>query len=802
MPEVLPSCPEVTIKKKKVIVIGDWFIDENWLVSKQHLFESTETGDIHFRARHGHLDRRNVCPSGAAGVIEILRGHFSPIESEQSSQNGSIEYEFVGFGTWHPADNEVIQCVLCDRHAQEKLLTPNTLLGLRYADKTNGQSNEGERPCLYDRSQTCVRKKGLYNLAKEGDADRFTTHRIVRCYEAVGGGTPHLLYRIDWQQDVPANSMNPEIIPQTLDESAGDVAAVVVEDHGKGVMTPDVVRTLIRVIPESAMWFIRSKMEHPSWVGVLQEAKRFPELVVTDFKLAEHKKAERSWWRGTEPSRAALELLGEMTGARTYQDLKKVEPDKWMAKSVAVLLDSNQVIGKAGDEVFCITQPPGPRQPLNIGRTTVFYAALIAQRLERPLESSVSFRDECNGALRCAWKWSENVSAGWENGFAGNHWKALEGLLPEGDAAAKAWSYEKSWEHWNDASQKHGIVNLGDTRTRREVIQLWRGEGMLSGYTCVGGPKRNAINRLAGLLAEFVRDKSPADPFSCLLISAPGWGKSTLARSLARHFGLDYMEFSLAQMTTTDELVESLTQIASRQATDPRRKLVFMDELNAEIGGHSAMGLLLSPLGDGTFSGHGHSYRLIPAAWVFASTARFDKLVIDDKGSDFVSRIFGPILDLDSLGSKNLVPAIEEVKKILNRIATDDLAKYQSEIYGCREYDQFCASKDDALKTEQVYLMLNLIVRHWGPINLVQKPVIELFHDVLPVNGIRSLDFFSRAFKGVKQGKIVAPNVPTFADDPELRRHIVAPAMWLQGNGSLRESMNDVDTVEIETATR
>ena len=123
-------------------------------------------------------------------------------------------------------------------------------------------------------------------------------------------------------------------------------------------------------------------------------------MIVTDFHQANHWKGERRWWFGKRLGRAALELLGELTGVSTYEQHGKWNhnSEHLKTKSAAVLLDDNTVFAKEGYFCFSIHQPPGEKQIINIGRTTIFYAALIAQILNRDthlFESKINSFKEC-----------------------------------------------------------------------------------------------------------------------------------------------------------------------------------------------------------------------------------------------------------------------------------------------------------------------------------------------------------------------------------------------------------------------
>jgi hypothetical protein len=199
----------------------------------------------------------------------------------------------------------------------------------------------------------------------------------------------------------------------------------------------------------------------------------------------------------------------------------------------------------------------------------------------------------------------------------------------------------------------------------------------------------------------------------------------------------------------------------------------------------------------------GKVHRLEPAVWLFASTDRIPALASSPaKGSDFVSRLNGPIVELDTCGNDYLAHAIAEVQTRLRADVNMTPAEYCHAIYGegghqpLRGYKEFSDAKDDPLKTDQVYIMVSRLNAHWGPIAQVQRNVLQLFHDLLAVNGVRSMELFASKFVEVERGRVLASNVPRVEHYAELRRHIVVPSNWLTESRP-KDDLNDL--IEIET---
>ena len=76
-------------------------------------------------------------------------------------------------------------------------------------------------------------------------------------------------------------------------------------------------------------------------------------------------------------------------------------------------------------------------------------------------------------------------------------------------------------------------------------------------------------------------------------------------------------------------------------------------------------------------------------------------------------------------------------------------------------------------------MMSSLLISHWGPLSMIQKGVLHLFHDLLAVNGFRSLEFFASQFEEVREGRITISNVPRIKNNEALMRHIILPIEWL-----------------------
>ena len=758
--------------KSHVVILGDWFIDENWLVAPRQTYSSSHTGDYHYLSKHSKIDRRMISLCGAPEILEVLRNYFK-------DQNN---IEFIGFGAWNSNDDDILQCTLCSKHIEHKHLTPYTIASLK-----SPLNHNNSRICPYENT-SCDFNPNLVNLADINHQQ--SSNRIIRCYEGYGGGTPHLLYRIDWE--LPVAKLNYDKFDSLIDKN---ISSVIIEDHGKGVVTEESIKALtIRLDSHlnNIKWYIRSKIDNPKWMKTLVDNKGKIRLKVIDYKLAYFKKGQRRYRYGPKLGRSSLELLGELTDDTVYRHGIPIDGSGIHSERAAVLFDDNTVISKDGIDCFNLYEPISSPNIITIGKTTIFFNALIAQDLDDRYRS-LHFGSQCHNALKLSCDWSTQASSAWskeELHFYGDYSTALNHLythMPD-NKKIKPMLYSQLWDEWNASSYDKGLIHLGNS----ELFQLWRGEGAIRDYICVGGPKRTAINNLQSKIYGFVSERNNKHPFNALLLAGPGWGKSYLAKCIANHFDMHYLSFSLSQMATTRDLIDCFDTICSVQNSSDKKTLIFLDEINCEIEGNHAMGLLLSPIWDGSFIRDGKQYALKPSVWIFASTGMIEDFSHKNKGSDFVSRINGPIIELDSLvtdrGQALRLPLQEFKQKLMEN---PDMTPEEN-----KDYNQINTIQGP-FRTEQVYLGVSLLNSIWGPISKIQNDVLDLLQNVLLINGFRSMEFFISKFQNIERGNVYPSNVPTLDTYNELKRHIVLPINWR--NVDKRPNNTSSALIRIET---
>ncbi len=760
-----------------ILVVGDLFIDENWLMALCDYYHSTNVGNEHFTSRLLGPDSRIFSVCGIANVVKILGG------KPEKGNNPLMNWRFVCVAVWNPRDNDLLRCFLC-REGPNLQSTPYTLTGLQFPDRKNPKGTQ----CAFRPNEKCVPTLEMRNLVTDDARECSSTNRLYRIYEGFGSDRPRLRLRYDWHLRPDEDMLQ----LSQLKDVPGDVRAVILVDHGYGVVTPKIVQGLLEH-HRSVPWYVRTKLANPKWLTYLKSKKKRLRLLVIDEQLVKHQYGIRIRRHGKKLGRGSLEVLSDMLGLYKYEHLKQQRGKLPIADNAAILFEDDSAIagsrlaGGRKASLVSLPAPHGEIQPIRVGRTSVFFNSLVHWDLcpEEDNLSEDTIYSATTWALDNMRYWTKSCTAGWmaekPDELAGPFHEVLGRSKSEARKKkneGQVQFHEQSWQEWNDSSSNLGTI--WNSTDKVEELQMWRSFGTLPNYICPGGEKRSAINNLVQELDRYKKEKDPEYPFNCLFLAEPGWGKSYLAKCLCKHFDFAFLEYSLAQMSSTKDLMDCFKVIVSTQKRTERKVLVFMDELDADIQGHPALSLLLGPMWDGMFRVDGNANKIDPCVWVFASTKPTELLLKEiNKARDFLSRINGPTINLDYLkdGNRVLVHSREDEGDRENRL------KEIMESHG-------------SLGTELVYHGVHLLNRRYGPVTNISVGVLRRFYEIWPIHGMRSMITLVSRFSGIVGGKVHESNMPSekdVKDDAGLRRHIRKVNRELSKDTKYQKRIGDKD---------
>jgi hypothetical protein len=723
---------------KKILIIGDWVVDEHWVIGVHRSPTSSRTGQAHYRALHYSASSvESLC--GAGRTASVL---------DQTRFEGRAYCKIIGIGAWHEDDTDVLTAMLDPRCTQK---TP------------------------YQLTRTTCQKGGgrLFNLGKltklranDQTECLYGTTRMIRIYQHEGAKFD-LLQRIDWElqlsQPQVSDLMEVGKIQEYQDETVmvrGEkdlkesgleawlqahqpVSAIVIKDMCKGVVSEPLIRWLAERL-KGVPWFVSTKAWCPKW---------FDSLPKTDVRLILIPQVAAEWavrngavhrWitRSGDPSDKALHAM-ERLGQRFNKAFIVALPDGLKVLARDCSTNEDHRIGMVQSET-------GPR-PLVVGlpMASVFFPALIANVMKtEELKESIRFDRLLKDALRFTHKWMsleigrvENPKR-WSPSVAQvleldskdeepslNSWKPFDGVW-------KPFSWDQAINHWQQAFSDFGIIerqetvqeliNPGIENQGFKCLELWRAMTEVDGYVCCMKSKRTILQKVVNELKSF--DAKTRDSKSCLLVASPGSGKTFLVRRLADTLKLRFLGFNITQMISKHDLLDCFDTIVTNQAQNRDEPLlVFLDEINANLDGQHVYDAFLAPLEDGVYVRAGKTFHIDPCVWVFAGTEhpsqggnhRVDK---SEKASDFVSRLtLGP-LDLKISG-------------------------------------KLTEAEENEAKLEEVYLGVSLLRSLFPDVHRVSTKVLRAFH-TLPVSvEARELKHFIKAFADIQYGEVRAKNI-------------------------------------------
>ncbi|HKD79583.1 MAG TPA: AAA family ATPase [Candidatus Angelobacter sp.] len=214
------------------------------------------------------------------------------------------------------------------------------------------------------------------------------------------------------------------------------------------------------------------------------------------------------------------------------------------------------------------------------------------------------------------------------------------------------------------------------------------------------------------------RNRGPK-PFVAAICGGPGSGKSSLVDALAEELRCRPIKQNATQWSTVDQLWRTCEQVRTEHI-ELNPALVFIDEVDSQVGGELLFGKLLAPLWDCCYYFQGEERKLgSPSVFLLAgSTPRWQKpqsllsAKSADKLPDLVSRLSVYPLGIPSLkdrkpdvvyiaakGLKRRFPDLKEIeKRVLRLFAESDFT------HGPRSIEQVIALLESPRKKGQICL--------------------------------------------------------------------------------------------------
>lgn len=306
---------------KNLLVVGDWFVDDYWIVQPHRSDSASRAGDSHTLALHRpEANVRMLCGAGlVASLLTMARDQETPL------------YHVTGLGAWHPEDTKHLV----------QMLDPRTMGGDTPYRVDIPKPKTGRTP---PQNAELVPLFGTDDASpiRLAPGQEVGTPRVFRVFKRTSEETTKLVERIDWEVDLGslATSEADEIVASLSQdrwstamakgktaESLKDVEAVIVKEQGHGLVTEDFTSALVAKGGNGVPWFICSKDWCPGWFKGLAGAK--VELIVIQNEGARRAhywddpktyddppKGQVNRWlvQGGVPTRRALLALNSLRG--------------------------------------------------------------------------------------------------------------------------------------------------------------------------------------------------------------------------------------------------------------------------------------------------------------------------------------------------------------------------------------------------------------------------------------------------------------------------------------------------------
>lgn len=688
-----------------IVVAGDWFVDENWVIAPHHSASSSHVGREHFRVviqRDAIVKDLCGCGLVARLLYELRRYEFRgkqlslreirKLEPEISDAQAAAmpkEFGLFGIGKWNPIDTDTL------RH----FIHANCV--------KDGKANKA---CFSLNTPVCsddvdIELKPFVN-------DSAATIRCIRTFVRFSGKLTQIS-RIDWEPSPQDNDLcDFDEAAIVLKRNTIPLQAVILDDHLKGSVSTQLIRFLRNYTGENTKWFVRTKSalasdisKWPDWMEAIEKPLELlvigPETCCRDYALG-GLLARRDQLAGH-----TFELL------ETLMRRQGVDKEARRAKNVILTSDKLEAVALFEEHKHLVIAEACSKRRKSyqkINWTTALFAGMCYEMITEQI-GCPSTREATTLIKKAV-----------EHAYAHCGMKAVEPEEEPTHAApdVRLDPWESVRHQWHKAKTGLGIVDP-------ECLQIWRAATDLPGYVACIDEKREAIRRIWRGIRRFGQRKSPQSSLSILLEADPGIGKTHLARTLACQMDCTFIAHDIAQMIHRDELLDLFDMIAAAQADRIDRPVfVFVDEINALLDDSPVYGAFLSPLEAGNYLRRGSRFQLQPCIWMFAGTPSTEcaKQPEDarEKRNDFESRL-----------------------TMIERIDYRSMCEKAGE--GTRVADQ--------ARLEQTYMGALMINQSFSDVHQVDRDVLALFQALPPEMALaRLVRRLANSLENVQYGRV------------------------------------------------
>ncbi len=709
-------------KKKIILVVGDFMIDREWVLSGQSSLTVQAHGDIKpMRRIHPGWKYERL---GGAGMTLMALKALSEI-----SENNNDDFEFYGLGLWNQEDSPLL----------------DKLARAPYGAK-------------------------FFNLEVEDlEEDEIITIVKSRYYRRIASDQPQLIHRFD--QDPPSSNETTEarqaklkdnFLDRLSKQEIPDIEAVVIMDFNKGLVTQDLLTKLYEKLNNQQIkWFIDSK--NPKiW-------EKFPTDITINTLTINRQEAYdlAQSLQGIEESNISTILKGNQPNIellsvieKISQGLKKknIKVEKILIKldeEGACLYKENQE-----DKNTFLRQPEKPLKIEGIAAGDFFNASLVLSYLDGESDD-----DTLHKACKTAAKWlkinqlywsekqfheglkSDIVQAKYLNlsqsfdeikkylrqkqNNLSNKIRSSPDLSEEEkkEIAEKIArlnqeiqgiedrvqpkvqrEIENQENNWDEKGKLKDAFNLEDTLKRLKdafdyaeiikdknqspTINVSNAKGFLGGFASTDPLLRKNILKFKDDIKQHIIEGQDI-PLNCIIVAKPGSGKSFLVKQIAEATNCEMVEVNCSQVLSTKDLLQKIARLQNIKYKTP---LLFLDEVDAENGKYYIN--LLEPLWSAKVEIEGETrtwqkkfVTILVASNADSPTEFLEDLLTnckDKKGKDLHSRLEGPTLDL----------SFSERQPKVNKEA----------------------------RTSRVYLIVDLLLRYHATARIAQRGILDLVY--------------------------------------------------------------------------